>query len=81
MHALEQSQMHAYKADLILVLGTSATVAPASHIPVITRQSGGRIIEFNLTETQLSPMAELTVLGSTSVTVPQLVTAVRAFKK
>ena len=75
--ALERAHMHATQADLILVLGTSATVVPASNIPLITRQVGGKIIEFNLTETQLTPMAHLSVVGNTSTTVPGLIRAVR----
>lgn len=76
--ALFESQAHAHKSDMMLVLGTSATVVPASSIPLITKKGGGKIIEFNLSETQLTPVADLTLFGNTSVTVPKFVEAVKA---
>lgn len=76
--ALAGSMMHADKADLILVLGTSATVVPASQIPISVKQRGGRIIEFNLEQTQLSPMADMTILGNTSLTMPALINAIKS---
>lgn len=75
-YALTESQAHAQKSDLIFVLGASVTVMPASGIPLITRNNGGKIIEFNLTETQLSPIADITLFGNTSVTVPRFVQTV-----
>ena len=78
--ALEKAQIHASEADLILVLGSSATVMPAAHLPMITKQRGGKIIELNKAETQLTPMADLTVLGGLSQTVPRLLEQVRALR-
>ena len=75
---LAASEEHAGRSDLILVIGTSATVSPASSIPLITKQVGGKIIEINLTTTQLTPMADLTLLGSASRIMPLLVERVRA---
>ena len=72
LDAMMKSQYYAEKSDVILVCGTSATVAPASGIPIITKNNGGRIIELNITTTQLSPMADLTIVGSTSETLPLL---------
>lgn len=71
--ALLHSHAHAEKADLILVMGTSATVTPASSLPLIVKQSGGKIIEFNIEQTQLTDVADVVLLGSTSKTVPALV--------
>jgi len=42
------------KCDLMLVVGTSASVAPASHLPRIARKAGARILEINPVESELS---------------------------
>jgi NAD-dependent deacetylase len=38
----------------MLVIGTSATVQPAAYIPVISKQSGAKVIEINAESTPLS---------------------------
>ncbi|MBA4395038.1 MAG: RNA polymerase subunit sigma, partial [Desulfobacca sp.] len=40
--------------DLMLVIGTSAVVAPASHLPFMAKQNGATIVEINLERTHLS---------------------------
>ena len=52
-------------------------MVPASTLPVVTKQNGGKIIEVNLTETQLSPLADLTLVGNSSEVMPALVDQVR----
>jgi NAD-dependent deacetylase len=42
------------ECDLMVVVGTSAVVAPASHLPFIAKQNGAIIIEINLERTHLS---------------------------
>ena len=75
--ALDRSFSLAQRADLILVIGTSAEVAPASEIPVVVKSHGGRLIEMNLAETELSHMADFRLPGDVSDTLPRLVEAVR----
>lgn len=41
-------------ADLLLVIGTSASVTPASHFPGAVLDHGGSLIEFNLERTALT---------------------------
>ena len=41
------SDEQAIKADIMLVIGTSGEVMPASLLPYLTKQSGGKIIEIN----------------------------------
>ncbi len=58
-------------ADLIMVVGTSCEVYPASEIPHQVRGQGGRIIEINLEQAGgLKP--DLSLPGKFSVIVPQL---------
>jgi len=49
--ALERSYFEAQRADAVLVIGTSAVVAPASHIPYIAKSAGAFILEINPEET------------------------------
>jgi NAD-dependent deacetylase len=67
--------------DLLLTVGTSAQVVPASLFPAHVRAAGGRVIELNL-EREL-PEAVLVpdgafVQGSASVTLPRVAERVRA---
>lgn len=43
-----------HHCDLIMVIGTSAQVYPAAALPQQVKQSGGKIYEFNLMETDLT---------------------------
>ena len=38
---------HAAKADLCIVVGTSAQVMPAGMIPINVKRAGGKVIEIN----------------------------------
>jgi NAD-dependent deacetylase len=52
--ALYRSQQAAAACDVMLVVGTSATVYPAAAMPVIAKQHGARIIEINPEATSLT---------------------------
>ena len=45
--AYQESMLFAQKADVVLVIGTTGEVAPASYIPSIAKQHGAKIIEIN----------------------------------
>jgi NAD-dependent deacetylase len=51
--AREEAAREARQCDLLLVVGTSASVAPASLLPVIAREGGAFIVEINPGETGL----------------------------
>ncbi len=51
----------ASKADLMLVIGSSLLVSPAAELPNITLKHGGKVIEINLDETYLSPVATVSI--------------------
>lgn len=51
---LARSQIVASQCDVMLVIGTSATVQPASFIPAISRQAGATVIEINPEPTALT---------------------------
>jgi NAD-dependent deacetylase len=70
--AVQQSFTLARTAAIVLVVGTSATVAPASFLPQTVRSHGGKIIEMNITPTDLTPHTDLVVTGDVSQTLPAL---------
>ena len=74
---MQRSQMLASTCDVMLVIGTSATVEPAAYLPVIAKRSGAFIIEINAERTPLSGhISDLTLLGKAGAVVSRLVEAV-----
>jgi NAD-dependent deacetylase len=67
---LEASKAFA-RADIALVIGTSAVVYPAAHLPLNTLNNGGKLYEFNLERTPLSDLATATFLGPGEETLPR----------
>ena len=69
----------AHRADVLLVVGTSAVVYPAADlIPIAKGDRGlkpvpGTVIEFNLTRTEASRLADVGVYGPSGQTLPRLV--------
>ncbi|SPF38557.1 NAD-dependent protein deacylase 1 [Syntrophobacter sp. SbD1] len=52
--AYSQAFEAAERCDLILVVGTSASVAPASQLPLIAKKNGARVLEINPVASELS---------------------------
>ncbi|OFV94062.1 MAG: NAD-dependent protein deacylase [Acidobacteria bacterium RIFCSPLOWO2_12_FULL_54_10] len=50
-------------ADVFLVIGTSALVYPAAHLPQLAKQHGAQLIEINPERTALSSLADLFIQG------------------
>ena len=68
------AQDHILRTDLVLVVGTTAEVAPAGDIPFAARRRGARVIEVNLEPTHLTGgVANLTLLGSSTEVLPRIV--------
>ena len=76
--ALLETQAYATRAELMIVAGTSAQVAPANMVPQMLLEKGKRLIEINLESTHLSHNPQtLHLEGSTSEILPLLVEEVR----
>lgn len=69
---LERAQSMAARADLCLVIGTSAVVYPAAGIPMTTLSAGGSIIEVNTEATGLTGVAAVALRGEGGVVLPLL---------
>jgi NAD-dependent deacetylase len=64
--------------QLMLVVGSSAQVAPASHLPLLAKQAGARVVEINLEKTPLSEeISDVVLLGDAGEILPELVQQVR----
>ena len=64
---LDQALSACVEAGTMLVVGTSALVQPAAHLPLGAKQAGARLIEVNLETTPLTPHADLVLRGPASV--------------
>ena len=74
--ALEQATDAATSCRTMLVVGTSATVAPASLIPMLAKRAGARLIEVNLERTALSGVVDLALVGRSATEVlPEILRA------
>lgn len=81
MEALQRSQMLASGCDVMLVVGTSATVQPAAYLPVIAKRSGATVIEINAEPTPLTDnISDVTLIGKAGGIMRELVAAVRQLK-
>ncbi len=74
-----RSQEAAEKADVVMVIGTSAVVYPAAGIPLVAKQRNAVIIEFNTEETGLTDGAtDIFVHGKVGTTLPELVRQIKS---
>ncbi|MEW6267348.1 MAG: NAD-dependent deacylase [Thermodesulfobacteriota bacterium] len=70
------------KTDLILVIGTSAVVAPASEIPLMAKRAGATVVEINTEETVLTTyVTDLFLQGSAAVILPPVVSRLKVGRR
>jgi len=67
----ERAEQAAQRTDLFFVIGTSAVVYPAAGLPVAAKQAGARVIEVNPELTDISFLADYTLLGKAGEILPQ----------
>jgi len=69
-HVIGASLEAARRADVCLVVGTSAVVYPAASVPEVTLQAGGSVIEINPEATPLTALAAVSLRGPAGELVP-----------
>jgi NAD-dependent deacetylase len=75
--ALKRAFRLAESCDLMLVIGTSMAVYPASSLPLISLRKGAQVIEINPEETPLSSLGgTLSLRGTAGTILPEIVKAV-----
>jgi NAD-dependent deacetylase len=67
---LQASFEAARRANVCIVVGTSAVVYPAASVPEITHGAGGAIIEINPEPTPLTSLAQVSLRGPAGELVP-----------
>jgi NAD-dependent deacetylase len=79
---LARSQQLAASCEIMLVVGTSATVQPAAAIPLLAKERGARVIEINPEPTPLTKrISDFLICGQAGAVVQELVAAVDQFVK
>jgi len=72
---LWRSRQVASDCDLMLVIGTSATVQPAALMPLIAKKSGSKVIEINPEETPLTGIiSDYLILGKAGEVMSSIIT-------
>jgi len=72
-HLLRSRQV-ASRCDIMLVIGTSAIVQPASFMPVISKQSGAKVIEINPGKTPLTGnISDYLIMGKAGPVMKQII--------
>ncbi|MBI3759242.1 MAG: NAD-dependent protein deacylase [Deltaproteobacteria bacterium] len=66
------------RADCMLVAGTSATVYPAAQFPISVRQRGGKLIEVNPYESEISSLCTVSLAGPAGEVLSQLAERIAA---
>ena len=75
-------QMRQHGCQVMLVVGTSATVHPAAMLPLLARDVGARVIEINPEPTPLTgTVSDYLIPGPAGRVVDALATAVSAWSK
>ncbi|MFH0728233.1 MAG: NAD-dependent deacylase [Pseudomonadota bacterium] len=78
-NALERSHRLAMQCDVILVVGTSASVQPAAMIPEMAKSAGAKVIEINPERTPLTGrITDVFLQGSAGEMMTALVSALKA---
>lgn len=78
-HALFEAEAFAQKADVVLIVGTSAQVYPAAGLPYTAKKRGAFIVECNIEPTDFTrEITDVFLQGPAGTVLPQLTDAVTA---
>lgn len=59
--------------DLMLVIGSSLEVAPASDIPLVAKRNGAKLVIINLESTIMDSFADKVILGNAAEILPEII--------
>ncbi len=75
--ALHRSEQISSICDVMLVIGTSATVQPAAFLPVLAKRSGAAVIEVNTQPTDLTKhVSDISIMGHAGEIMNEIVSQV-----
>lgn len=69
---LQAAQNAARKSDVMIVVGSSLEVYPASDIPMIAKRSGSKLIIVNLEPTHADSMADVVIHANAADVLPEI---------
>ncbi|MEL6306495.1 MAG: NAD-dependent deacylase [Chloroflexota bacterium] len=75
---LLDSKKAARAADLIIVIGSSLEVAPASEIPLIAKRNGAKLVIINNEPTIMDRFADKVLLGDAAIVLPEIIACLEA---
>ncbi|MHA1609676.1 MAG: NAD-dependent protein deacetylase [Candidatus Njordarchaeales archaeon] len=75
--ALREALSLTYRADAILVVGTSGVVMPAGAIPFTVKERGGVVIEINISESAITPIVDIFLRGPAGKLLPAIIKELR----
>jgi NAD-dependent deacetylase len=78
--ALSLSELAAETCDVLFIVGTSAVVFPAANIPYLAKRNGKFLVEVNIEKTELSNIADLSLIGKAGEILPQILQLVKEDK-
>lgn len=78
MHEFVSARLAVEAADLMIIIGSSLEVAPASDLPEIALENGIPVIIINQQPTFLDSRAELVIRGDVAEILPQVVNLIAA---
>lgn len=68
----EKAYIEAKKCRTLLLIGTSGVVYPAASLPYVAKQAGANIIEVTTETTELTPIADYSIIGRAGEILPKL---------
>ncbi|MGE5430382.1 MAG: SIR2 family NAD-dependent protein deacylase [Syntrophomonadaceae bacterium] len=74
------SEEAAEKCDIIFSVGTSSIVYPAARIPLLAKRLGAYLVEVNLEETEISPLANYVLTGKAGEILPEILQDLKKIK-
>lgn len=74
----QESIACASSCDVLFSVGTSSVVYPAAYIPIYAKRSGAFLVEVNTNFTEISDLADMTLIGKSGEILPEIV---KEFKK
>lgn len=69
---LQASQQAARKCDLMVIIGSSLEVAPASDIPLLANRTGAKLVVINLQETPVDAIASVVIHANAAEVLPKI---------
>lgn len=70
---IERAFLESERCDVMLVVGTSGLVSPASHLPLAAKEAGATVIEVNTERSAITPLADIFLEGRSGELLPGIV--------